>query len=352
MTDYERDSNGDRGHPPAANRTGGASRRAMLSGAATVAAAGVAGCVGILSGGSDDGNSALGTARLSTGSTSMVAPIIEAKGWDEDNGFALETSVRNSISAYYGDFVSGTYATLPFGVSSAANRYNKGVGMKLFAGFDYSSMFWLSDKDDISSAADFEGKTVAAPLSAGSYQVANAVVKRETGKTVESLASQVVNAPGPANPLQEVVTGNADVALSWEPALSTFLTKNPDSNVETVVDVREKYRDHFGADSFHLVWAVKESALEANRDAVEGLAEANRRVGELYANKTDEALDIVVENTENERAPLAEALKSGRQEFALTPLSEVKADVKTQFEVFADLGVIDEVPDDGIYADI
>lgn len=325
------------------------SRREILAGVGTAAATGLAGCVGG-SEGSDEGTT-IGTARLSTGSTSLVAPVITGKGWDEENGFSLETSVRNSVSAYYGDFVSGTYQTLPFGISSAASRYNKGVDLKLFAGFDYSSMFWLTASEDISSVPDFEGKSVAAPLGSGSFQVANAAAKRETGKSVEELAGNLINASGPANPLQEVATGNADVGLSWEPALSTFLVKN-DSDVRTIVDVREQYKKQFGAESFHLAWAVKGSVLEENREALRGLVSANQRVGELYANDVDEALDVILENTENERPPLAEALKSGRQEFILQPLDEIQSAVQTQFEVFADLGIIDEVPDDGIYADV
>lgn len=325
-------------------------RREILTGIGAAAATGLAGCAGGSKVGGSD-TPTIGTARLSTGSTSLVAPVITEKGWDEENGFSLETSVRNSVSAYYGDFVSGTYRTLPFGVSSAASRYNKGVDLKLFAGFDYSSMFWLTASDDISAVADFEGKTVAAPLGSGSFQVANAVAKRETGKSVEDLAGNLINASGPANPLQEIATGNADVGLSWEPALSTFLVKN-DSDVHTIVDVRKQYKKHFGAESFHLVWAVKGSVLEDNRDALRGLVTANQRVGDLYADSVDEALDVVVETTENERPPLAEALKSNRQEFSLRPLGELQSAVQTQFEVFADLGIINEVPDDGIYADV
>ena len=327
------------------------SRRKILSGLGAAATTGIAGCVGGTDQGGGDQTPTVGTARLSTGSTSLVAPVITAKGWDTKNGFSLETKVRNSVSAYYGDFVSGTYRTLPFGVSSAASRYNKGVDLKLFAGFDYSSMFWLTGADDIKSVSDFEGKTVAAPLGSGSFQVANAVAKRETGKTVEGLASNLINASGPANPLKEIATGNADVGLSWEPALSTFLVKNK-SNIHTIVDVRKQYKKHFGAESFHLVWAVKKSALEENREAIRGLVTANQKVGDLYENSVDEALDIVVENTENERPPLEEALKSNRQEFTLQPLGSLRSAIQTQFEVFADVGVIDEVPDDGIYADV
>lgn len=324
-------------------------RRKLLIGVGASTVAGLAGCA---SAGIESSSAEIGTARLSTGSTSLIAPVITEKGWDEENGFSLNTHVRNSVSAYYGDFVSGTYNTLPFGISSAASRYNKGVDMKLFAGFDYSSMFWLTSSSDIKSVADFEGKTVAAPLSSGSFQVANAVVKRETGETVEELAKNLVNASGPANPLKEIATGNADVGLSWEPALSTFFVKNEDSDIHTVVDVREQYKKHFDAESFHLVWAVKSSVLDEHRDAIRGLVTANGKVGDLYANSTDEALDTVVENTENERAPLEEALKSNRQEFSLKPLGSLKSDIQTQFEVFADLGIIDEVPDDGIYADV
>lgn len=281
----------------------------------------------------------------------MVAPIIKDQEWDAENDFELDTHVRNQITAYYGDFVSGTYKTLPFGVSSAASRYNEDVDMKLFAGFDYSTMFWLSNKDGIEEPQDFEGETVAAPLASGSYQVANAVVTELTGQSVEDLASNTINASGPSNPLLEVANGNATVALSWEPALSSFLVQN-DSDIRTVMNVRERYREAFDAESFHLVWAVRSDVLENNRAALEGLVAANQQVGELYADDPEEAIDIVVENTESSKEPLLEAVESGRQEFVLQPLSEIQSDVQTQFEVYADTGVIDEVPDDGIFADI
>jgi ABC-type nitrate/sulfonate/bicarbonate transport system substrate-binding protein len=327
------------------------SRRKILAGIGGATVGGLAGCAGASGGNSTDDSPTIGTARLSTGSTSLVAPVIEANGWDEDNGFELNTRVRDSISAYYGDFVAGTYGTLPFGVSSAASRYNGGVDMKLFAGFDYSAMHWLTNSEDIEGPQDFEGRTIAAPLASGSFQVANSVVKEVTGSSVEALAGNLVNASGPANPLNELATGSADVALSWEPALSTFLVRE-DTSARVIVDVRERYREAFDADSFHLLWGIKTSILENNREAVEGLVEASGQVGDLYADNPDEALDTVVENTDNERDPLEEAVDSGRMEFALTGLSDLRSDVQTQFEVFAELDIIDEVPDEDIYADI
>lgn len=328
------------------------SRRGVLTAIGTAAAAGLAGCVG--GGGSAGGGQipTVRTARLSTGATSLVAPIISERGWDEENGFELETVVRDSISAYYGDFVSGTYGTLPFGPSAAANRYTSGVGMQIVGGFDLSSTFWLTSDDSIESAADFEGEVIAAPLGSGAFALASTVIRGETNQSVEELSSRIINAPGPASPVQEVVAGNASIALSWEPALSTFRLKS-DVPLRPVIDVREQYREAFGADSFHLVWAVRDAVLDENPDAVRGLVAASGQVGDLYASDPEAAIDIVVEHTENEREPLVEAIvNSGRLQWDLAPLEDVRDDIQTQFEVLADLEVIDEIPDDGIYADL
>lgn len=317
------------------------SRREYLTAAGTAGALSLAGCAG------GGGTETISTARLSAGATSLVGPVITARGLDEEYGFELEVLVRDSISAYYGDFVSGNYNTLPFGVSAAAARYNEGVDLRLTGGFTFSSMSWVTDDPDIESIADFEGETLAVPLGSGSFAVADAVVREETGQSVEELAGEVINAPGPGGSPPEVLTGNAAVGLSWEPALSTFLVG--DNDLRAIVDARARYRDLFGADSFHLLWGVAGDLVEDRPDAVEGLFEATRDVAELYRTETEATIETVVENTDNEPAPLREAFGSGRLEFAAQPLDELRGDADRQLEVFRDVGLIDELPDDAIY---
>lgn len=318
------------------------SRREALAGVGSIGALSLAGCLG-----NDDGGNAVSTARLSAGATSLVAPIISAEGLDEEHGFELEVHVRDSIAAYYGDFVGGTYDTLPFGPSAAASRYNEGVDLKLIGGFTYSSMWWVTDDPDIRSIEDFEDETIAVPLGSGSFAVADAVVREQTGQSVEELAGDVINSPGPGGSPPEVLTGNASIGLSWEPALSTFLIQ--DNDLEAIVNVREEYRDLFGAESFHLLWAVRDSLIEENPDAVDGLFAASQDVTELYETDLDGTIDTLVGETENDPEQLQEAFGSGRLEFAMDPLDELREAVDLQLEVFDDLGVIDEVPDDGIF---
>lgn len=322
------------------------SRREALASIGAAGTLSIAGCFG------DDGggDGTVGTARLSSGATSLVAPLISSEGLDEEYGFELETHVRDSISAYYGDFVGGTYDTLPFGVSAAANRYNQDVDLRLIGGFTYSSMSWITNDSSIESVEDFEGETVAVPLASGSFAVADAVVREQTGQSVEELAGEVINAPGPGGSPPEVITGNATVGLSWEPALSTFLIQEND--LEAIVNVREEYRQLFDAESFHLLWAVQNSLLEDDRDAVEGLFQASQDVVELYESDLQGTVDTLVEETDNEPEPLLEAFDSGRLEFAMVSLGELREDIETQLEVFEELEVIEEIPDDGIYEEV
>lgn len=318
------------------------SRRNVLTGIGSVGALSVAGCLG-----DDDGDDRIGTARLSAGATSLVAPVIVAEELDTEHGFELDVVVRDSISAYYGDFVGGTYDTLPFGIESAADRYNEGVDLSVIGGFTYSSMWWITNDPEIESVEDFEDETIAVPLGSGSFAVADAVVREKTGQTVEELAGDVINAPGPGGSPPEVLTGNASVGLSWEPALSNFLVQ--DNDLEPIIDVRTEYRQLFDADSFHLLWAVRNPLIEDNPDAVSGLFDASQEVAELYETDLEGTVETTVAETDNESEPLLAAFESGRLEFAMQPLDELQEDIDTQLEVFDDLDLIDDIPDEQFF---
>lgn len=318
------------------------SRRDTLAGIGSAGALALAGCLG--NGGQSE---TVGTARLSAGATSLVAPIIVTEELDAEHGFELEVAVRDSISAYYGDFVSGSYNTLPFGIESAAARFNQGVDLSVIGGFTYSSMWWVTNEPGINSVEDFAGETVAVPLGSGSFAVADAVVREQTGQSVEELAGDVINAPGPGGSPPEVLTGNASVGLSWEPALSNFLTQ--DNDLEAIIDVRDEYRQLFDADSFHLLWAVRDSLIEDDPEAVSELFDASQEVAALYGSDLEGTIETVVEETENETEPLVESFESGRLEFAMDPLDELRDDINTQLEVFEDLGLIDEIPGEALF---
>jgi ABC-type nitrate/sulfonate/bicarbonate transport system substrate-binding protein len=295
-------------------------RRDVLAGVGSLGAVTVAGCSGGNGNGGNgngggNGTAEIATARLSSGATSLVAPLIASEGFDEEYGFDLEVLVRDSISSYYGDFVSGTYSALPFGPSAAASRANGGVNLSIVSGFTYSSMWWVTNDSGIQSIEDIEGETVAVPLGSGSFAVADAVVREQTGQSVEELAGETINAPGPGGSPPEVLTGNASVGLSWEPALSTFLLQ--DNDLEAIVDVRSRYRELFGSESFHLVWAVRDDLIESSPDAVSGLFEASQDVADLYAEDLEGTIETLIGETENEPGPVREAIDSGRLEFAM-----------------------------------
>ncbi len=322
-------------------------RREILAGIGSLSAASVAGCLG---GDDSDSGAQISTARLSAGATSLIAPLISTEGFDEEYGFEIETLVRDSISAYYGDFVGGTYNTLPFGPSAAASRFNEGVELSIIGGFTYSSMWWVTNDPSIQSVEDFEGETLAVPFGSGSFAVADAAVREVTGSSVEELAGETINAPGPGGSPPEVVTGNASVGLSWEPALSSFVVQ--DNDLEPIINVREQYRNLFDSESFHLVWAVKNEVIENNPDAVEGLFQASQDVASLYNDDLDATIDTLVGETSNSPEQIREAFGSSRLEFSMDSLNVHQEAIESQLNVFNELDVIDEIPSDDIYHEL
>jgi ABC-type nitrate/sulfonate/bicarbonate transport system substrate-binding protein len=322
------------------------SRREVLTSIAGTGIISSAGCISSF--GSSTGKSnEFATARLATGSTSLVAPIID-KGLDDEYGFELKIILRNTISSYYGDFVSGKYKALPMGIGAAANRYNRGVNLKIVGGFARTSSFWVTNDKSIQSASDFEGETIAVPLGSGGFAPGAAVVRRKTGKTVKELAGQVINAPGPANPLLELSAGSATVALSWEPALSSFLLKEK-TNIQLMMNVRKQYKKIYGIEPWQLVWAVKDS-LES--DNVQGLLKASQEVDEMYEYNTEKAIEIVVDKTKNKPKSLNKALRSNRLQYDLKPINDVKHSVQKQLKVAESTGLINKVPDSGIFTTV
>jgi ABC-type nitrate/sulfonate/bicarbonate transport system substrate-binding protein len=287
------------------------------------------------------------TARLSTGATSLIAPLIKSEGIDEEYDFESKIFVRDSISAYYGDFVGGTYNTLPSGPSAAVSRFNEGLDLSIIGSFNYSSMWWVSNDPDIRSIEDLEGETVAVPLGSGAFALADAVVRERTGQSVEELAGETINAPGPGGSPPEVLTGGASVGLSWEPALSSFIIR--DNDLEAIVNVREQYQSLFDADSFNLVWAVRNDLIENNPEAVSGLLQAGQDVADMYNEDLDGTISKLIEQTANEPEPIREAFQSNRLEFSMDALENSRDAMDTQLEVYRDLGVVDELPGGEIY---
>ncbi len=318
------------------------SRRELLAGIGSVTTASVAGC---LSG--NESSEQVSTARLSTGATSLIAPLIKSEGIDEEYDFESKIFVRDSISAYYGDFVGGTYNTLPSGPSAAVSRFNEGLDLSIIGSFNYSSMWWVSNDPDIRSIEDLEGETVAVPLGSGAFALADAVVRERTGQSVEELAGETINAPGPGGSPPEVLTGGASVGLSWEPALSSFIIR--DNDLEAIVNVREQYQSLFDADSFNLVWAVRNDLIENNPEAVSGLLQAGQDVADMYNEDLDGTISKLIEQTANEPEPIREAFQSNRLEFSMDALENSRDAIDTQLEVYRDLGVVDELPGGEIY---
>jgi len=283
---------------------------------------------------------------LAAGTTSIINTVISEKGFDKKNGLKIEYSVRTSISAYYADYRIGHFDAIVGGVGNAMKDRAKGLDSTIFATQSPTASFFLAKDPSLKGYGALRGKKIAAPLGSGNYLVARAAA----GLYGIDLAkdAEVVNVRGPASGPTQLAAGRVDVAFSWEPAVSIFLSKNPDMRI--VVNVREAYRKKTGKDSHVIVLYAHEAFLKKNPKVVSAMIKTYQQAGAYVKNNLDDALKIIQRKTGKGTGPIRDAFVSGRVSYATKPASEERDMLMTLMQAIVKTGLVKEIPPGVIYS--
>lgn len=199
-------------------------------------------------------------ASLAPGFTILITDYIVEKGLDKKYGVNLgKPTEYTSVSTYYNDFVAGQYDVCVGTWDTFAARYLAGVPMHFVCAISTGNMINIVvPGNGVTSLKALEGKTVAAPQSTGTYRLTRAIIKELTGTDLET-SMRVQNVDNPAAAVTLVMANRADAALSWEPNITSAITKVPDMRV--LYNTGDEFRKKVGLDLPYFGVGVRAEAL-------------------------------------------------------------------------------------------
>jgi NitT/TauT family transport system substrate-binding protein len=225
------------------------------------------------------------------------------------------------VSTYYNDFVAGNYDVCIGSWDTFAARYQAGVPIKYLCTITDANMIaMLAPKDGVSDVAALKGKTIAALQSTGTYRMVRALVKEAFGFDMEKDAT-IQNVDNPAASVTLLMADRADAALSWEPNITTGLTKKPDLRV--IMKAGDVYKSLSGGLELpYFGVAIRKELADANP----GIA---AKIGKVFEDclgginaDTAKAVDLFGSKTGVPPDTLKEAIGSKRLAFNYRPMND------------------------------
>lgn len=257
---------------------------------------------------------ALKWANLSPGFTVLITEYMQAKGLDKKHGINLgKPTSYSSVSTYYSDFIAGNMDVCIGSWDTFAARQIAGVPMQFVCAITTANMISIVvPGSGAKTIQDLKGKTLAAPQSTGTYRMTRAVIKELEGIDIET-EMKVQNVDNPAASVTLVMANRADAGLSWEPNITTGITKVPDMRV--VYNAGQEYTKKVGLDLPYFGVAIRKEVGQRDPSIPKKLDMAMADCIAGILGNLDEAVKIVGERSGIPPAVLKQSISSGRLEF-------------------------------------
>lgn len=257
---------------------------------------------------------ALKWANLSPGFTTLITEYMNAKGIDKKHGLDLgKAQSYSTVSTYYADFIAGNMDVCIGSWDTFAARQIAGVPIQFVCAITTANMISIVvPGGGAKTIKDLRGKSLAAPQSTGTYRMTRAVIKELEGFDIET-ETKVQNVDNPAASVTLVMANRAEAGLSWEPNITTGITKVPDMRV--VYNAGQEYSKKVGLDLPYFGVAVRKDVLARDPNIAKKLDAAVADVIAGILGNLDEAVKIVGERSGIPAAILKESISSGRLEF-------------------------------------
>ena len=253
-------------------------------------------------------------AALSTGFSVIFDEYMAAKRFDLKHGLDMSsTNSYVSVGSYLNDFAAGTFDLAIAGWDSAAELHHRGVPVQFVSTLVTADMInLLSVKDGPNSVPELKGKSMAAVIASGTYQVAKVCIRALYNLELEKDIT-VQNVPNPAQVVTMLMAGNAPVGLAWEPNVSIGMSRDP--SIRPIFNFGDGYRKKTGEDLPYFGIVVQKKILAGGQDIGGRIAASiSDCVAAIKANP-HEALDLAAAKLKIEPKVLYSAYDSGRLRF-------------------------------------
>ncbi len=253
-------------------------------------------------------------ASLSTGFSVIIDEFMAANRFDLKHDLDM-SSVNSyvSVGSYLNDFAAGTFDLAIAGWDSAAELHHRGVPVQFVSTLVTADMInLLGAKDSPQSIPELKGKSIAAVIASGTYQLSKVLVRALYGLELEKDIT-VQNVPNPAQVITMLMAGNAPAGLAWEPNVSIGMSRDP--SIKPIFNFGDGYRKKTGKDLPYFGIAVQKSVLTGGSDIGARIAASmSDCIAAIRANP-HQALDLAAKRLKVEPSVLYSAYDSGRLRF-------------------------------------
>ena len=289
-------------------------------------------------------------------------PIIQSQGLDKKNGWKHEWNVRTSAAAYLNDFYTNVYGALHVsGVNYIAKNYNKGTPIRIIGAslvFPYPVM--VREGGGINSIADLKGKTMGVPKGSYIFAYLTAVLKHhgiDPEKDIKLQNVPIIQA------LQLFDRGDFDAVLV-SPSPAVKLVDKAPGKYKVLFFPDDEVAKMLGVKNMYLIFVAHKDWLEANpgmsskllatMNDVQSFIDGNpAKAQEILAPKTQITSGMGSGGASMEPLMFAKMYRDGffgrKMRWLGIPVKDVKEQLKKEFQLYKDVGMIDKIPDDGIF---
>lgn len=272
----------------------------------------------------------------------FLPPVIKAKKLDEKNGLDITFTERPpdayTVQFNTGEFqVGGSAALLTVGLAAT-----RGVDVQyLFNVFDYWS-YVVTNRGDIKSLKDIEGKDMAAAKSTSSYRIFTWFAKQQ-GVDMDKVS--VVNT-APPGLVSYAVADRAAAVHMWSPGYDVLMTRK--KGVHTLdLHISDIWKKFTGSTNIpYLGVAAHTKWVKANPKLVPKLYNAYKDAADWVLAHPDEASKII-EPKSNEEAQkaVADLIKANdRLGMKVTWAAESKKELGLIYKVGMETGLMPSDP--------
>ena len=272
----------------------------------------------------------------------FLPPVIKAKKLDEKNGLDITFTERPpdayTVQFNTGEFkVGGSAALLTVGLAAA-----RGVDVQyLFNVFDYWS-YVVTNRDEIKTLKDIEGKDMAAAKSTSSYRIFTWFAKQQ-GVDMDKVS--VVNTAPPGLVSYAMADRAASVHM-WSPGYDVLATRK--KGVRTIdLHIHEIWKKFTGGTNIpYLGVAAHTKWIKENPKLVVKLYQTYKDAADWVVANPDEAGKLIQAKSSPEtQKTVADLIRANdRLGMKVTWASESKKELKLIYKVGMETGIMPSDP--------
>ena len=289
-------------------------------------------------------------------------PIIQTQKLDERHGWKHEWNVRTSAAAYLNDFYTNVYGALHVsGVNYIAKNYNRGTPIRIIGAsmvFPYPVM--VREGGGIETIADLKGKTMGVPMGSYIYAYLTAVLKHHGIDPDNDIKLENV-------PIMQAIQlfdrGDFDAVLV-SPSPAVKLVDNAPGKYKVLFFPDDEVAKMLGVENMYLIFVAHKDWLEANPGMAPKLLATMNDVQAFIDSDPAAAQEIMAPKTtitggmgsggaSMEPLMFEKMYRDGffgrKIRWLGIPVAEVKEQLKNEFQLYKDVGMIDKIPDDDIF---